>query len=50
VFNGLALMIAVAASGQMAQLKARAARRARLRLLALEDEPPPSASNETAAQ
>lgn len=40
VFNGLALMIAVAASGQMAQLKARAARRARLRLLALEDEQP----------
>jgi ribose transport system permease protein len=38
VFNGLALMIAVAASGQMSQLKARAARRSRLHLLSLEDE------------
>lgn len=38
VFNGLALMIAVAASGQMSQLKARAARRSRLHLLTLEDE------------
>lgn len=38
VFNGLALMIAVAASGQIAVLKAKAARRTRIRLARLEDD------------
>jgi ribose transport system permease protein len=38
VFYGLALMVAVAASGQVAALRARAARKSRLQLVRLEDE------------
>jgi ribose transport system permease protein len=37
VFNGVALMVAVAASGQIAQFRARRARRAKLRLTRLDE-------------